>query len=142
MAGMTLWINLRATLRGEKLVTYWPQALGEVSFLGLLNLGDGICIASKGTLATHGGWLWELKDWIDRRWMWNYFEGRDSSDDLLPGPGSGMATPPLHQELPWEKFRRPKPKSTFVLGVNGRGLSITGDSIGRSMDHQQFLLLF
>lgn len=23
---MTLWINLRATLRGEKLVTYWPQA--------------------------------------------------------------------------------------------------------------------
>lgn len=26
MAGMTLWINLRATLRGEKLVTYWPQA--------------------------------------------------------------------------------------------------------------------
>ena len=26
MAGMTLWLNLRATLRGEKLVTYWPQA--------------------------------------------------------------------------------------------------------------------
>eukprot|EP00913_Durusdinium_trenchii_P002509 g2320.t1 len=58
MAGLVLWINLRATLRGEKLVTYWPQS----SFLGLLNLGDGTCIASRG-------------DWIDRRWMWNYFEG-------------------------------------------------------------------
>ena len=47
----------------------------QVSFLGLLNLGDGSCIASKGTLATQGQWLWELKDWIDRRWMWNYAEG-------------------------------------------------------------------
>ena len=46
-----------------------------MSFLGLLNLGNGSCIASRGTLATHGTWLWHLKDWIDRRWMWNYFEG-------------------------------------------------------------------
>ncbi|CAK9089316.1 unnamed protein product [Durusdinium trenchii] len=71
MAGLVLWINLRATLRGEKLVTYWPQS----SFLGLLNLGDGTCIASRGVLAAKGAWLWHLKDWIDRRWMWNYFEG-------------------------------------------------------------------
>lgn len=71
MAGMTLWNNIRATLRGEKLVTYWPQS----SFLALLGLGDGTCIASRGNLASEGKWLWELKDWIDRRWMWNYFEG-------------------------------------------------------------------
>ena len=71
MAGMVLWLNIRACLTGEKLVTYWPQH----SFLGLLNLGDGRCIASRGTLATEGAWLWGLKDWIDRRWMWNYFEG-------------------------------------------------------------------
>lgn len=35
MAGMTLWINLRATLRGEKLVTYWPQAKPRDFFLFL-----------------------------------------------------------------------------------------------------------
>ena len=29
---MTLWINLRATLRGEKLVTYWPQAKPRFRF--------------------------------------------------------------------------------------------------------------
>lgn len=29
---MTLWINLRATLRGEKLVTYWPQVETSISF--------------------------------------------------------------------------------------------------------------
>ena len=71
MAGMALWLNIRATLTGGRLVTYWPQH----SFLGLLNLGDGTCIASRGTLAAEGAWLWRLKDWIDRRWMWNYFEG-------------------------------------------------------------------
>eukprot|EP00434_Breviolum_minutum_P025446 symbB.v1.2.022485.t1/scaffold1990.1/size93476/4 len=87
MAGMTLWINLRATLRGEKLVTYWPQ----VSFLGLLNLGDGSCIASRGTLATHGTWLWHLKDWIDRRWMWNYFEGLPEMPGTTEPSGLGGA---------------------------------------------------
>eukprot|EP00929_Paragymnodinium_shiwhaense_P108538 TRINITY_DN74860_c0_g1_i1.p1 TRINITY_DN74860_c0_g1~~TRINITY_DN74860_c0_g1_i1.p1 ORF type:complete len:936 (+),score=227.58 TRINITY_DN74860_c0_g1_i1:109-2916(+) len=71
MAGLTLWYNIRATLRGEKLVTYHPQS----SFLGLLGLGDGDAIASRGTLATQGRWLWELKDWIDRKWMWNYSGG-------------------------------------------------------------------
>eukprot|EP00435_Cladocopium_sp_Y103_P051983 s1777_g16.t1 len=87
MAGMTLWLNLRATLRGEKLVTYWPQ----VSFLGLLNLGDGSCIASKGPLATHGQWLWELKDWIDRRWMWNYSEGLPEMPTVSGGAAPGGA---------------------------------------------------
>lgn len=90
MAGMTLWLNLRATLRGEKLVTYWPQ----VSFLGLLNLGDGSCIASKGSLAMHGQWLWELKDWIDRRWMWNYSEGLPEMPTVAgsaAAPGSAVA---------------------------------------------------
>ena len=52
----------------------------QVSFLGLLNLGDGSCIASKGSLAMHGQWLWELKDWIDRRWMWNYSEGGEDRE--------------------------------------------------------------
>lgn len=83
MAGMALWINISATLRGEDLVTYWPQG----SFLGLLNLGDGSCIASRGALAMEGAWLWELKDWIDRRWMWNY-----SLDCGLPE----MPLPALH----------------------------------------------
>lgn len=71
MAGFTLWVNIRATLLGEQLVTYWPQS----AFLGLFGLGDGNCIASRGALATEGAWLWELKDWIDRRWMWNYQGG-------------------------------------------------------------------
>jgi len=82
MAGMVIWLNVRATLRGERLLTYWPQA----SFLGLLGLGDGGCIASRGTLATEGRWLWELKDWIDRKWMWDYSDGLP--DMLLSAPGN------------------------------------------------------
>eukprot|EP00931_Biecheleriopsis_adriatica_P055737 TRINITY_DN33020_c0_g1_i1.p1 TRINITY_DN33020_c0_g1~~TRINITY_DN33020_c0_g1_i1.p1 ORF type:complete len:952 (-),score=188.51 TRINITY_DN33020_c0_g1_i1:44-2845(-) len=85
MAGMVLWINIRAALRGERLVTYWPQS----SFLGLLGLGDGSCIASRGALATEGRWLWDLKDWIDRRWMWNYFEGLPEMPTALHDVSSG-----------------------------------------------------
>lgn len=60
----------------------------QVSFLGLLNLGDGSCIASKGGLAMHGQWLWELKDWIDRRWMWNYSEGEAGWELSWMGTGT------------------------------------------------------
>jgi len=41
-------------------------------FLGLLGTGDGNCIASKGSMALEGRYLWELKDWIDRKWMHVY----------------------------------------------------------------------
>ncbi|CAK9045054.1 unnamed protein product [Durusdinium trenchii] len=88
MAGLVLWINLRATLRGEKLVTYWPQS----SFLGLLNLGDGTCtwapadrteqrsIASRGVLAAKGAWLWHLKE----SWCTSWNDGERRRGPGLP----------------------------------------------------------
>ncbi|CAJ1424736.1 unnamed protein product [Effrenium voratum] len=88
MAGMVLWINLRATLRSEKLVTYWPQQ----SFLGLLNLGDGSCIASRGSLGAQGEWLWGLKDWIDRRWMWNYCQGLPEMPTAEPPASAALGS--------------------------------------------------
>ena len=38
--------------------------------------------------------LWGLKDWIDRRWMWNYFEGlpeMPASLDALSPAGLAVA---------------------------------------------------
>ncbi|KAH8060862.1 selenide water dikinase [Aureococcus anophagefferens] len=44
----------------------------QTSFLGLLGTGDGAAVASRGGLAIEAPWLWDLKDWIDRKWMWQY----------------------------------------------------------------------
>ncbi|KAK3268150.1 hypothetical protein CYMTET_23329, partial [Cymbomonas tetramitiformis] len=89
MAGMPLAENLRRKLEGRPLVKYWPQT----EWLGLIGTGDGKCVASRGSLAVaEHEWLWELKDWIDRKWMYNYTEGiplmEDKSD---PTAGNKIA---------------------------------------------------
>mmetsp|Transcript_75697 Transcript_75697/g.233729 ORF Transcript_75697/g.233729 Transcript_75697/m.233729 type:complete len:893 (+) Transcript_75697:1-2679(+) len=82
MAGMPLSKNLRAALEGGPLVEYIPQQ----EFLGIIGLGRGGAVASKGDVALKADWLWELKDWIDRTWMWKYTEG-------LPKMGGGSSEP-------------------------------------------------
>lgn len=71
MAGMPLSKNIRAALEGGKMTPYIPQA----EFLGLIGLGCGGAVASKAEVAMKAEWLWDLKDWIDRTWMWKYTEG-------------------------------------------------------------------
>eukprot|EP00933_Yihiella_yeosuensis_P020195 TRINITY_DN16253_c1_g1_i2.p1 TRINITY_DN16253_c1_g1~~TRINITY_DN16253_c1_g1_i2.p1 ORF type:complete len:506 (-),score=116.84 TRINITY_DN16253_c1_g1_i2:38-1435(-) len=71
MAGMPLSLNLRAVLEGKPLVEYLPQK----EFLGIIVLGRGGAVASKGNVALRSEWLWDLKDWIDQTWMWKYTKG-------------------------------------------------------------------
>ena len=71
MAGMALYQNLVADIRGEDFVEHVPQT----RLLALVGLGDGTCVASRGDLALEGEWLYRLKDWIDRKWMWQYTKG-------------------------------------------------------------------
>lgn len=78
MAGMPLSKNLRAVLEGGPLVPYLPQK----EFLGIIGLGSGGAVASKADVAMREPWLWDLKDWIDRTWMWKYTDG-------LPKMGGG-----------------------------------------------------
>ena len=77
MAGMALYQNLVADLRGEEFVEHVPQT----RLLALVGLGDGTCVASRGDLALEGEWLYRLKDWIDRKWMWQYTGGLPSLDE-------------------------------------------------------------
>lgn len=70
--GPPLAANLRHTLCGEPLEPYEPQS----EFLGLIGTGrPSLCVASKGPMALEGAWLWDLKDWIDRKWMASYSTG-------------------------------------------------------------------
>lgn len=86
--GMPLADNVCRLCRGEPLVDYVPQ----LSFLGLVGTGDGRCVASRGVLALEGKYLWDLKDWIDRKWMHDYTTGLpDMTDDAATGDAARVA---------------------------------------------------
>ncbi len=77
--GPPLADNLRRALDGKPLRRAVPQRRG----LALIGTGDEKAVASRGPLAAHGPWLWQLKDWIDRRWMRRYTE----LPPMVPEPG-------------------------------------------------------
>ncbi len=64
-AGPTLAHNLRARCEGRPLHAWHPQRRA----LYLISTGDGHAFASWGRWAWHGAWVWQWKDWIDRRFV-------------------------------------------------------------------------
>ena len=67
-AGPVLAANLRAALSGVPTRTYNPRR----HTLYLLSMADRRAILSWGRFATSGGWVWRLKDWIDRSFVNRY----------------------------------------------------------------------
>ncbi len=59
-----------------------PQRRG----LALIGTGDGHAVASRGPFAAHGASWWQLKDWIDRRWMQRYRELPEMAVDEAEDP--------------------------------------------------------
>jgi len=66
--GKPLEGNLRNALLGQPLEPFVPQR----KFLSLISTGDQYAIASRGNWSLEGRYLWNLKDWIDRRFMAKY----------------------------------------------------------------------
>jgi selenide,water dikinase len=66
--GPPLAENLRRALRGEPLVEYRPQHRA----LALISTGDRYAVASYGSLAFGGAWVWRWKDYIDTAFMQRY----------------------------------------------------------------------
>jgi len=77
--GPPLATNLRRALAGKRPWRAVPQRRG----LALIGTGDEHAVASRGPFAAYGPLLWQLKDWIDRRWMRRYRE----LPEMLPEPG-------------------------------------------------------
>ena len=67
-AGPPLAVNLRRRARGEPTRPWRPQR----RYLALISTGERYAVASRGWFKTEGAWVWNLKDWIDRRWMRTY----------------------------------------------------------------------
>ncbi|MFO1162491.1 MAG: selenide, water dikinase SelD, partial [Reyranellaceae bacterium] len=68
--GPPLAANLRRALVGEAPQPFVPQS----RYLSIVGTGDGTAVATRGTRAVEGGWVWRWKDYIDRKWMRMYRE--------------------------------------------------------------------
>jgi selenide,water dikinase len=77
--GPPLAANLRRALSGKRLWRAVPQRRA----LALIGTGDRQAVASRGPFAAYGRHWWQLKEWIDRRWMRRYQE----LPQMLPEPG-------------------------------------------------------
>jgi selenide,water dikinase len=76
--GPPLAANLRRVLAGRR-----PRRVVlQRRALALIGTGDRQAVASRGPFAAYGPRLWQLKDWIDRRWMRRYTD----LPKMLPGP--------------------------------------------------------
>jgi selenide, water dikinase len=80
--GPPLAANLRRALAGRRLRRAVPQKRA----LALIGTGDRQAVASRGPFAGHGPRLWQLKDWIDRRWMRRYTELPEMSPESGEDP--------------------------------------------------------
>lgn len=66
--GSVLADNLHRVLKGERTRRYRPQS----QFLRLIATGPKHAVASRGSFAAAGKWVWRWKDRIDRRFMDRY----------------------------------------------------------------------
>src|SRR5437660_2731824 len=77
--GPPLATNLRRALAGRRL----RRAVLQKRALARVGTGDEQAVASRGRLVAYGPRLWQLKEWIDRRWMRRYRE----LPEMQPEPG-------------------------------------------------------
>ena len=76
--GPPLAENLRRTLLGQAPKPFTPQR----RYLSILGTGDGNAVATRGSWAIEGRWVWRWKDHIDRKWMRMYREPPAKPMDL------------------------------------------------------------
>lgn len=91
-----LFHNLRAALTGATMRPYHPQR----DYLKLVSTGGRGAVADKWGLRSGGGWLWRLKDRIDRRFMAMFADypampSPPLPREAVPGLAEAMGPKPL-----------------------------------------------
>jgi selenide, water dikinase len=84
--GPPLTENLRRAVEGTALQAYHPQT----SWLALISTGDQYAVASRAWLGFAGAWVWQWKDWIDKRFM-RKFQDFPKMDAHAPKPAASNA---------------------------------------------------
>ncbi len=118
--GPPLEANLRLAVRGLSPEPFTPQR----KFLSLVSTGDRYAVASRGGWSFAGRWVWDWKDWIDRRFMTRFRDlpqmetgapNGDADSDL-----SGLASPEVVKEL-----------STVAMRCGGCGSKVGASVLDR-----------
>ncbi|MGB5642526.1 MAG: selenide, water dikinase SelD [Gammaproteobacteria bacterium] len=116
--GPILAHNLRAAATGKRLRPYRAQK----NFLGLISTGNQYAVASRGNWSYESGWLWTMKDWIDRRFMRKFNELPDMEGDDNPVLAAGIADAAAIKEL-----------STLAMRCGGCGAKVGATVLSRVM---------
>ncbi len=93
--GPPLYKNIRRALTNTRLKRHAPQ----ISFLSLISTGDKYAVASRGTLALEGAWVWKLKDYIDRKFMRKYNDLPEMEGDKDASIKSDLVSSDARQEI-------------------------------------------
>jgi selenide,water dikinase len=127
--GPPLARNLARAVQNEPLKPFIPQK----NFLGLISTGDKYAIASRSNWSLEGAWLWKIKDWIDRRFMYNFNVLPEMEQQNTPQFNQAMADKKTLHEISAIAMRcggcGAKVGSTVLSRVVNRLQAITRDDV-------------
>ncbi|MFE8071433.1 selenide, water dikinase SelD [Marinobacteraceae bacterium S3BR75-40.1] len=121
--GKPLARNLRRSVTGKSLVDYRPQR----HWLALISTGDRYAVASRGALGFSGRWVWQWKDWIDRRFMARFNELPAMEDDATD-TDTGIAL---------EKEEAAQAISAVAMRCGGCGAKVGSTVLSRALGELQ-----
>jgi selenide,water dikinase len=120
--GPPLARNLARAVQNEPLKPFTPQK----NFLGLISTGDKYAIASRSNWSLEGAWLWNIKDWIDRRFMDNFNKLPDMEQDETPKFNKAMADKQTLHEI-----------SAIAMRCGGCGAKVGSTVLSRVVNRLQ-----
>ncbi|WP_374666234.1 selenide, water dikinase SelD [Ramlibacter sp.] len=125
--GRPLAENLRRSVQEQPLRPYRPQR----RWLALITTGDRHAVASRGALGFAGDWVWQWKDWIDRRFMRRF-------NDLPPMQASAAPSPsPDTSSLALDADESRQAISAIAMRCGGCGAKVGTDVLSRALGSLQ-----
>ena len=123
--GKPLTENLRRAVNGTALQAYRPQT----TWLALISTGDQYAVASRGWLGFAGAWVWQWKDWIDKRFMRKFSEFPEM-DTHAPAPAaSSPSSVKLSQEESLQAI------SAIAMRCGGCGAKVGASILSRALSN-------
>ena len=116
--GPVLVDNLKAAATAGSLSSYRAQK----NFLGLISTGNRYAVASRGNWSYESAWLWQIKNWIDQRFMRKFNDLPEMDADDRPELAAGIADADAIREL-----------STIAMRCGGCGAKVGATVLSRVM---------
>jgi selenide, water dikinase len=123
--GPPLADNLRLAVEGTALQPYHPQR----TWLALISTGDQFAMASRGWLGFAGTWVWQWKDWIDRRFMAKFQDFPYMDAHAPSSPASPKNSVKLSQEESLQAI------SAIAMRCGGCGAKVGATVLSRALSN-------